>query len=255
MKYLVDSYVEWIRQGLIIREVKGGWYEIVTPFLNHKNDMIELYIKEEGEQITLSDGGNTINELKLSGLDISKSAKRSEDLNMILRSFGLQRVNGGKEISVKTDKKRFPEVKHRLIQAILSVDDMFMLSESKVKSFFVEDISDFFELNDVVFVKDTLFTGKSGFTHKFDFTLPKIKKREETAVRAINNPRKDIVGSSLWMLEDTKQNRPNTQGLIILNDTLIDVSSDIYSALDQYNIPFLKWSERNNHLSQLKAAA
>lgn len=255
MKYLVDSYVEWIRQGLIIHEAKGGWYEIVTPFLNHKNDMIELYIKEEKEQITLSDGGNTINELKLSGLDISKSAKRSEDLNMILRSFGLQRVNGGKEISVKTDKKRFPEVKHRLIQAILSVDDMFMLSEPKVKSFFMEDVSDFFELNDVVFVRDTLFTGKSGFTHKFDFTLPKIKKKEETAVRAINSPRKDIVGSSLWMFADTKQNRPNTQGLIILNDSVGEVATDIYSALNEYNIPYFKWSERNNYLPKLKAVA
>ncbi len=255
MKYLVDSYVEWIRQGLIISEIKGGWYEIITPFLNHKNDMIELYIKEEGEQITLSDGGNTINELKLSGLDVGKSAKRSEDLNMILRSFGLQRVNGGKEISVKTDKKRYPEVKHRLIQAILSVDDMFMLSEPKVKSFFTEDVSDFFELNDVVFVKDTLFTGKSGFTHKFDFTLPKIKKREETAVRAINNPRKDIVQSSIWMLEDTKLNRPNTQGLIILNNSVGEVATDIYSALEQYNIPYLNWTEKNVYLLKLKAAA
>ena len=155
----------------------------------------------------------------------------------------------------RSDKKKFPEVKHRLIQAILSIDDMFMLSEPKVKSFFIEDVSDFFELNDVVFVKDTLFTGKSGFTHKFDFTLPKIKKREETAVRAINSPRKDIVGSSLWMLEDTKQNRPNTQGLIILNDSIMDISTDIYSALDQCNIPHLNWSERNNHLVNLKAVA
>lgn len=254
MKYLVDSYVEWIRQGLIIREVKGGWHEIVTPFLNHKNDMIELYIKEEGEQITLSDGGNTINELKLSGLDISKSAKRSEDLNVILRSFGLQRVNNGKEISVKTDKKRFPEVKHRLIQAILSVDDIFMLSEPKVKSFFIEDVSVFFELNDVVFVKDTMFNGKSGFTHKFDFTLPKIKKRAEIVVRAINHPRKDIVGSTLWMLEDTKLSRPNTQGLVILND-YADISTDIYSAFDEYGITYLNWSNRNSYVDKFRAEA
>lgn len=253
MKYLVDSYIEWIREGLIIREVNGGWHEIVTPFLNHKNDMIELYIKQDGEQIVLSDGGNTINELKLSGLDIDKSPKRLEELNVILRSFGLQK-NGSRDILVKTDKKKFPEVKHRLIQAILSIDDMFMLSEPKVKSFFIEDVGEFFELNEVVFVKDTLFTGKSGFTHKFDFTLPKIKKRQEIAVRAINYPRKDIVGSALWTIEDTRLVRPSTDGLIILNDS-IEIATDIYSALDEYKIPYLNWSQRNENLENLKAIA
>lgn len=251
MKHLIDSYVDWIREGLSFREVRGGWYEIVTPFLNHKNDMIELYIKEEGDSIILSDAGNTINELKLSGLDVSKSQKRLEDLNIILRSFGLQR-NGNKEIFIKTDRKRFPEVKHRLIQAILSIYDMFMVSEPRVKSFFIEDISDFFELNDIVFVKDTMFTGKSGFNHKFDFTLPKIKKRQEIAVKAINHPRKDLVGNSLWMLEDTRLNRPSTEGLIILNDSM-EVSSDIYSALDEYNIRHLNWSDRNNNLQEFRA--
>ena len=253
MKYLVDSYIDWVRQGLTIREVNGGWHEIVTPFLNHKNDMIELYIKQDGEQILLSDGGNTVNELKLGGLDVDKSQKRLDELNIILRSFGLQR-NGGKEISVKTDKKRFAETKHRLIQAILSIDDMFMLSEPKMKSFFTEDVGVFFELNEVVFVKDTLFTGKSGFTHKFDFALPKIKHRQEIAIRAINYPRKDIVGSALWTIEDTRLARPSTNGLVILNDS-IEISSDIYSALDEYKIPYLNWSNRNENLERLKVAS
>ncbi|RDB04108.1 DUF1828 domain-containing protein [Runella aurantiaca] len=249
MKDLVNSYVEWIRQGLKVTEVKGGWHEIVTPFLNHKNDMIELYAKQDKDLIVLSDGGNTINELKLSGLDVDKSPKRIEELNSILRSFGLQRESG-REISVKTDKKRFPEVKHRLIQAILSIDDMFMLSEPKIKSFFVEDVSDFFELNDIIFVKDTLFTGKSGFTHKFDFTLPKIKKRHETAVKVINNPRKDSVGNVIWMIEDTRLTRPNTDSLVILNDDN-EIAGGVYEALEKYNITSLNWSNRNTELKDL----
>lgn len=252
MKYLVDSYVDWIREGLSIREVSGGWHEIVTPFLNHRNDMIELYMKKEGEQILLSDAGNTLSELKLSGLDIDKSPKRLEELNTILRSFGLFK-NQNKDIQVKTDAKRFAETKHRLIQAILSIDDMFLLSEPKVKSFFSEDVCDFFEINDVVFMKDTIFTGKSGFSHKFDFALPKIKNRNETAIRAINSPRKDIVGSALWTIQDTQLIRPNTEGLVILNDQN-EISSDIFSALEEYKVPYLKWSKRKEKLTFFKVA-
>lgn len=253
MKHLVDSYIEWIKQGLTIREINGGWHEIVTPFLNHKNDMIEIYIKQDGDQITLSDGGNTVNELRLNGLDIDKSKRRLEELNTILRSFGLKRSNN-REIIANTDKRHFAETKHRLIQAILCIDDMFMLSEQRVKSFFIEDVANFFEMNEVVFMKDTLFTGKSGFTHKFDFALPKIKKRQEIAIRAINSPRKDIIGSALWNIEDTRLVRSNTEGLVILNDSN-EIQPDIYSALDQYKVSYVNWSNRNEKLDIFRAAS
>lgn len=253
MQDLVESYVDWIRESTSLREVGGGWHEIVTPFLNHKNDMIELYLRKDNGQIILSDGGNTINELNLSGLDIEKSKKRSSELESILQSFGI-RKNGGNEISVSTDVKRFPEVKHRMIQAILAIDDMHMLTEPRVQSFFIEDVADYFELNEVVYVKDTIFTGKSGFIHKFDFALPKIRNRPETAIKAIPYPRKDRIESFMWMIEDTKSIRETTQGLVILNDAH-DIAPDIYEALRQYQIPYLNWSQRGENLNQLKVAA
>jgi hypothetical protein len=253
MKHLIDSYVDWIRESTTLRNVGHGWHEIVTPFLNHKNDMIELYVRQDGnEKIILSDGGNTVNELKLSGLDIDKSKKRLDEFNTILRSFGLH-WDEKKEISIVTDTKKFPEVKHRLIQAILSIDDMFMLSEPKVESFFTEDVAIFFELNDILFVKDTSFVGKSGFSHKFDFTLPKIKDRKEVAIRAINKPRKDIIGGVMWTIEDMRIVRPNTDGLVIINDEN-GVNDDIHQALNEYHIPYIGWSNRKEELTRLRYA-
>ncbi len=253
MKELVNSYVEWIRKGLSLRELSNGWHELVTPFLNHKNDMIELYLKQENEQITISDGGNTLNELILSGVDIDRSKKRSEELNIVLRSFGISK-NGNNELFINTDAKKFPETKHRLIQAVLSIDDMFMLSSPKVESFFIEDVTTFFELNDIIFVKDTSFVGKSGFSHKFDFTLPKIKKRKEVAIKAINIPRKDKISSVMWMIEDTKLVRPETDGIIIINDEN-DIPNDIHQALKEYNIPYFAWSDRANNIDRLRVVA
>lgn len=253
MKELVNSYVDWIRDSLTLRDVGNGWHEIVTPFLNHRNDMIELYLRQEGEEIVLSDGGNTINELTLSGTDINRSQKKTEELNNILRSFGIQK-NAHNEISARTSAKKFPQVKHRFIQAIISVDDMFMLSTPKIESFFTEEVSSFFELNEIIFIKDISFVGKSGFTHKFDFTLPKMKGRKEVAIKAINKPRKTSIGGVMWMIEDTKILRPDTDGLVILNDEE-EISSDIYQALEEYKIPHLSWKNRSEAFSQLKVAA
>ncbi len=252
MKELINSYVEWIKKGFSFREVGNGWHEIVTPFLNHKNDMIELYLKQENTQITISDGGNTVNELILSGVDIDKSPKRKDEFNTILRSFGIK--NNNNELFVDTDEKKFPETKHRLIQAVMSIDDMFMLSSPKVESFFIEDITTFFELNDIIFVKDTSFIGKSGFSHKFDFTLPKFKQRKEIAIKAINMPRKDKTGSALFMFEDTISLRPLTDGLIIINDEN-GVPSGVRQALNEYQIPYFTWSERASNLDRLRLIA
>jgi hypothetical protein len=249
---LVNSYVDWIKKGISLREVGDGWHEVVTPFLNHRNDMIEIYLRQESDGgILISDAGITLNELKLSGIDIDRSGKRAKELETILRSFGISKTEKN-ELIVKTTIKNFPQVKHRIIQAILSVDDLFVLSKPKVESFFIEDVLTFFELKDVIFVRDTTFIGKSGFSHKFDFTLPKIKQRKEVAIKAINTPRKDRIESVMWMLEDTRLVRPETEGLLILNDES-EVSSEIHRALEEYNISYFEWSKREENISKLVA--
>ncbi|MFP4096769.1 MAG: DUF1828 domain-containing protein [Cyclobacteriaceae bacterium] len=249
---LVNSYVDWIKKGISLREVGDGWHELVTPFLNHRNDMIEIYLRQEPDgSILISDAGTTLNELKLSGIDIERSGKRANELETILRSFGITKTEKN-ELIVKTTTKNFPQVKHRIIQAILSVDDLFVLSKPKVESFFIEDVMTFFEIKDVIFVRDTTFIGKSGFSHKFDFTLPKIKQRKEVAIKAINTPRKDRVESVMWMLEDTRLVRPETEGLLILNDES-EISSEIQRALEEYNISYFEWSKREENISKLVA--
>ncbi|UII27688.1 DUF1828 domain-containing protein [Fulvivirga maritima] len=249
---LVNSYVDWIKKGISLREVGDGWHEVITPFLNHKNDMIEIYLRKESDgSISISDAGVTLSELKLSGIDIDRSEKRAKELDIILRSFGILRTENN-ELIAKTTTKNFPQVKHRVIQAILSIDDLFVLAKPKVESFFIEDVITFFELRDVIYVRDTTFIGKSGFSHKFDFTLPKIKQRKEIAIKAINTPRKDRIESVMWMLEDTRLVRPETEGLLILNDES-EISSEVQRALEEYNIKYFEWSNREDNIPKLVA--
>lgn len=249
---LVNSYVDWIKKGISLREVGDGWHEVITPFLNHRNDMIEIYLRKESNgSVLISDAGVTLSELKLSGIDIDRSGKRTKELEVILRSFGISKTKNN-ELTAKATTKNFPQIKHRVIQAILSIDDLFVLSKPKIESFFIEDVMTFFELRDVIFVRDTTFIGKSGFSHKFDFTLPKIKQRKEFAIKAINTPRKDRIESVMWMLEDTRLVRPDTEGLLILNDER-EISSEIRRALGEYNITYFEWSKREDNIPKLVA--
>ncbi len=249
MKELINNYVEWIRQGISFRQL-GDWYEITTPFLNHHNDYLEIYVKEENGKYILTDGASTINELKLSGLNLERSEKRNLEFITILNGFGIKKK--GDELTVNTTEKNFPEVKHRLIQAMLAIDDMFMLSEPKVESFFIEDVHIFFDKMEIANIRDSIFAGKSGFSHRFDFSIPKTKKHNETLIRAINTPRQDTIGSVLWAFEDTKTVRLNTDGIVILNDKN-EIPATIFDALQEYGLTGYRWSERKELAERLAA--
>lgn len=256
MQELIDSYLKWLKDGLHVRKLENSWHQIVTPFVNHQNDLISLYIKREKDNsITVSDGGEALNELSLSGVDINKSKGRQNEFKTIVQSFGLT-YNGDESLSIKTTDKLFPQVKHRMIQALISIDDLFVLSSEKVKNFFIEDIALYFDLNEVPYVQDNFFMGKSGFSHKLDFVLPKNQKinRPEIAVKAINFPRKDTISSAIFMIRDIKEMRRNTNGLFILNDEK-GIDSDVTAALMEYNLPFVNWSTREKGFKELDIVA
>ena len=87
IKSLVDEYIDFLKHNITYKQVERG-YEITTPFLDEKNDWIQLYISEvKGEEIILSDGGACLSYWE--DLGINLTPKRSEQLSNILRTFGV----------------------------------------------------------------------------------------------------------------------------------------------------------------------
>jgi hypothetical protein len=65
MKELIQSYLNWLNQKFSIQEV-NGFFEINTPFVNHVNDYIQIYVKQnENGSYLLTDDGETIYRLFL----------------------------------------------------------------------------------------------------------------------------------------------------------------------------------------------
>jgi hypothetical protein len=251
MENLIKKYVDWLNNKISFRQL-GDWFEITTPFLNHHNDYIQIYARKEDSRILISDNGVTIDELEMTGVNIDRSDKRKSELAVILNSFGIKRdeKNG---LFINCFENNFPESKHRFIQAILSVYDMYMLAEAKVESFFFEDVMKYFDDNDIRYTPNVQFIGRSNFPHQFDFSIPKTKKYPERLIKLINTPRKDLVISSLFSFEDTRKNRPESTGLIILNDKSAKVSDEIIEAVKQYSIEPIEFSQIFNYKDNLAA--
>ena len=52
---LINSYVDWLRQGISVEEV-GTACELTTPFLDRHNDHLQVYATRRNGNIILSDG-------------------------------------------------------------------------------------------------------------------------------------------------------------------------------------------------------
>ena len=249
MKDLIHSYTEWLKQKINYKEINGH-FEVSTPFVNHINDQIQFYLKrDDRDRIFMTDDGDTINNLEMAGVDVSTPA-RLKELQSILNGFGV--MLKGNELSIMATPATFPMRKHNFIQAMLSVDDLFILASPKVESFFLEDVTNFLQQNNIRFSPNIILQGKSSFQHKFDFLIPASGNAPERIIKVVSNPRKQNIIAQLFAFEDTKQAR-NNEGIVILNDFEKEVAPEILQAIEEYGINDFLWKDREKWLAKLAA--
>mgnify|MGYP001144805340 FL=1 len=229
-------------------------FRLTTPFLDRNNDHIEVYvIKRDDDSLVITDDSYTINELEMSGLNLDVSKKIKNALNVILNSHGVA-INDDKSLSVTANLANFPNKKHMLIQCMIKVSDLFMLSQSNIKSFFLEDVKNFFEKNDIRYTEGPSFIGKSKLVNNFDFVISHYKDAPERLIRVVNNYNLDYAKSIIFSWEDIREVRTNNPVLYtFINDTNKVPSKEALQALNEYDIKYILWNERDKYIEQLSA--
>jgi len=166
---LIDAYVGWLRQGLSVEDV-GEACELTTPFLDRHNDHLQVYAIRRNGNIILSDDGYILSDLRTSGLEVD-TPKRKMVLDSVLNGLGV-RAEGG-QLLVEASAANLGQRLHSLVQAMLAVNDMFVMAQHRVASFFFEDVRNFLDSNDVRYTPRVKLAGKSGYDHGIDFLIPK----------------------------------------------------------------------------------
>lgn len=247
---LVENYYAWLKERTQLKNLDTA-VEITTPFLDRHNDYIQIYLLNSEGGLLLSDDGYTISDLELSGCNLN-TRKRMEILHTTLNSFGVSLVDGA--LQVKANETNFPSQKHNLLQAILAVNDLFYVARANVQNFFSEDVSLWLDENNVRYVPDATFAGKSNFNHKFDFIIPRSKVAPERIIRAINNPSKEGAMNMAFAWIDTiEQRKGNSQAYALLNNTDKTIDKSISDALSNYGIISVPWTERTRYIEQFSA--
>lgn len=199
IKEMIDEYIDFLKQNITYRQIEKG-YEITTPFLDNKNDRVQIYVDDiNGEDILLSDDGATISNLLDSGLKLTSARKRL--LANVAMSYGVAVEKNN--LQIKTTIKDFAVKKHALLQAIIKIDDLSFTTQSRVSAMFAEDVADYFMERNIYNVPNISITGKSGFIHKYDFVLAESKYFKERFCEAINKPTKTNVTNLIFSWQDT----------------------------------------------------
>lgn len=247
---LVEEYISWLRRGLEVEPINGAC-ELTTPFIDRHNDHLQVYAQRIGDQIVLSDDGYILADLEASGLQLN-TPKRREVLQTILNGVGVQERDGS--LVIEASERTLGQRTHSLIQAMISVNDMFVMAQPRVASFFWEDVRLFLDEHDVRFSPRVKLPGRSGFDHAIDFLIPASRRAPERIIQAINSPSKNTIGSYLFTLSDTRGARAEeSRAYAFLNDMERGVPGDVMEALDAYDVVPARWSEREALVEELSA--
>ncbi len=247
---LIDSYLDWLRKGLSVEAV-GTACELTTPFLDRHNDHLQVYAVQRNGTIVLSDDGYILSDLRTSGLDLS-TQKRLEILKAIVNGFGVRLE--ANQLVVDASQRTLGQKVHALVQAMLAVNDMFVMAQPRVATFFWEDVRAFLDAHDVRYSPRIKIAGRSGYDHAIDFLIPKSRTRPERFVQAINVATKSTVGSYLFALTDTREARPEKpEAYAFLNDRDHVVGGDVTEALEEYQVKPAPWSRRDEYIDALAA--
>lgn len=239
-KYIED-YLSWLKSETTYSQV-GEYCEINTPFLDNNNDYLQIYVKQEADEIYFSDDGMTLNELEIGGFKLT--ATRKQQLLYILNQYGVKLT--GYELSLKAPKKEFASKKHAFIQCLLKVSDMYMLSRSTVNSVFLDDVLEFFHGKDIYPIENVQFIGTSGFCHTYDLALQKTKANPERVCIAVNSSNKSTAGNIIFSWNDTKPVRKADSQLIVLLNDSNAIGKGTEDAFLNYGIKSIRWSERED---------
>lgn len=245
---LIEAYLAWLRNGLSVEGVENGC-ELTTPFLDRHNDHLQIYAVKKDNKIILSDDGYILSDLKTSGLELS-TPKRKLVLDSVLNGFGVK--NDGGRLLVEASQSNIGQRLHILVQAMLAVNDMFVMAQPRVATFFWEDVKEYLDKHDVRYNPRVKVAGRSGFDHAIDFMIPKSKTRPERLIQAINAPNKNTIGTYLFALGDTREARgKDSEAYAFLNDQERVIGGDIIEALEAYDVKPAFWSRREEYAASL----
>lgn len=244
--------LNWLKKNVFVNEIeKDRKWVVDTPFLDRHNDYTELYVvRKSDDTFILTDDGFVYSDLVSSGAE-PLSPKRKELFVININGFGVKFNDKTKEIYIETDLGEIGKSKHKLVQAMLAIGDMFMLASHNISSIFREDVISYFRRRNIPFNYDFKVQGRSFIEHNIEIALPVVGSNPETFIKVINNPIIAHAKNVIFAFMDIKEIRKEIRSVVVYNDSEQKPAKGFIQALTQYKIECIAWSEREKYSEKI----
>lgn len=255
---LSKAYHDWLLEEINFSTVDNNVIRIDTPFYDRHNDSLILYaVPKNNTNLMVTDGGYTLDDLEVEGISVTRSEKRKKIFLDQLTSYGVKYDTENNFLFIDSNVEKFPNDKHRLLQAMLFTNDLFLTENKRTKSLFLEDVENYFEEHDIRALEGASFIGSAGLTHKFEFSIAGSAKRNipDKLIKVISSPRNEMYAKVL--ATDVKYNRnvvkPNTLFYTFINNQEKEIAAPIISLMTTEEIQVIPFTEREKFASELGA--
>lgn len=255
MQDISSEYLHWLKSNLIFFE-RGASQVLSTPFLDPFNDGIEILLDASGGEMTLHDGGKTLNTLMDMGVHIEKSERRQAIIQNAIAGCGV-RMNNGRLETVVTHANRAQRM-HFLTTAILRLNDLWMTATPRTITDFFEIVKEYFDEHDILYTANKSITGRT-VEHPIDFIIP-LPKGRDRLIKLISRPSVQAAKITSFTWIDLKDAQPDAERVVFVNDLAVEegvsendtakkpksVNDNIISILKGYSDKIYPWSVATN---------
>ena len=255
---LSKEYHKWLKKEIIFSTLDNDIIRIDTPFYDRHNDSIILYvIPGSDDKLKITDGGYALDDLEADGISITRSKNRRKIFLSQLASYGVNYNENDNFLYIDSTIESFSNDKHRILQAMLFTNDMFLTDNKRTKTLFLEDVEKYFNTNDIRALENASFVGSTGLTHKYEFSIPGSQRRDipDKLIKVLSSPRNEMYAKVL--ATDVKYTRnvvkPNTIFYTFINNQEKDIASPILSLMSDEKIKVIPFTDRKSFVTELRA--
>lgn len=109
----------WLADGIDCIRI-GEYYEVSIPYPDRANDYLQVYLRQKGDSILITDNGMTLHRLEMEGIRLEP--EWIHRLQSDLDQYGVELDDG--DLTIETTLDNFGKIMHQFILAMLHVEDM-----------------------------------------------------------------------------------------------------------------------------------
>lgn len=241
---LLDNYYKTLRTKTFLSKAEGEWMLIETPFVGLFNDMICLYARTDGSQLELSDGGETLSNLEMSG--VSLRAIRSHVMRRIANhGVELSREDGTDTLRIVCSIDDASERYHDMLSCLIYMNGLNVLAKSEPSVRFKAVVDEYFAAHNIGVIPSFSMKGETGLDYDFDFGIS--GRSESLLIKSFDVFTKPTVATFLLGVEDIRAelaDKRNIRALAIINENK-PINPSLVKLLEMRGTAYMRWSERD----------